>query len=133
LCGILFRIGDFLGIRLQTGWPIIDKADLAWVGSLFQTTLAPKLGDLLTAYLTFDGWASFFRDRLSRASHGRGRVLSMLGYSLLARSNTSFEEIRDVILEHSRLGAVGRLPERLDVQLERQQLLVEARFGKQIE
>jgi hypothetical protein len=128
-CGIRFTIGDLLGMKLQMGWTITEEAQLKEVGPLFQTALTARFPHLFEKYMAMNGWINHFQDKLKTDTGGRGRSWTMLGYCLLGRTNTTFEEIQQVIEAHSheQLKSVNRL----DMHLERQRVMVYERFGRQ--
>jgi hypothetical protein len=126
---IFFRLDEFFGRRLQTGWPVTNKLEAQEFGAMFRDKLVEKMPALLEKYLRIDGWIDHLRERLETLRAGRGHAWSMLGYALLSRENCSVEEICQVIEGHALEDSTRKLQNRIDLHLARQRTMVLTRFG----
>lgn len=120
-------------MKLQLdGWKITNNQELGAIGSLFRDVLTSHLPPMLSQLMDFDGWAKYFRDRISEQTAGRAMPWAMLGYSLLARPSCTLEEIQQVIASHAQEDGSKRLSNRADAHLQIQRTLVLQRFRASI-
>lgn len=132
LCGILIHVGDASGAKLQMGSTITNEVELAEVGPTLQTELDRHFSSAFNRYMNMNGWIDHFRQMLEKITTSRGLPWSMLGYSLLAREVTTFDEIQEVIKAHSREEPSNKTLNRLEMHLNTQRQIVYERFGKRV-
>ncbi|RMG13722.1 MAG: hypothetical protein D6731_11675 [Planctomycetota bacterium] len=128
--GLYYRLENLLGMKVGAGWVVADVGDVRRVGTFLQETVPPRFAALWPRLSTHAGWAREQRNLLASLPARRGYHWALLGYSLLACSETTFEEMREVILAHEAEKASRKTQNRLDVHIERQRRLVEQRFGR---
>jgi hypothetical protein len=104
-------------------------AELHKVGALFREALSSNYGMFNNRFNTLAGWIEYFRQQITKFPKGRGFYWAMLGYALLARPETSLQEIREVIESHARQDASKKWGNRLDIHLQKQRAIVNERFG----
>lgn len=123
---VSFRLDRLLGRKLTSGWAVRNDQQVLEVGMLFRDALALYFPRLFNKFMDINGWISHFREELCVRNRGKGLLWSLLGYSLLSRSTTTYDEINEVIEGHE--SEVG--DNKLAVHLERQRVMVRNRFGR---
>jgi hypothetical protein len=96
---------------------------------MFFAELTTRYGPMHDQFMEMSGWVDHFRRQLEGRTTVRADLSTKLGYSLLAREQTTFEEIKAVLEEHSRGDPAWRPGNRNDLHLERQKKMVRERYG----
>lgn len=129
--GIFYRLSE-LGIQEgfvspPGGWRIASDEEAELFRQMLERELLQRLTPLLNNLMTLNGWVDFFKQETRRYPCGRGRAWALLGYSLLANSDRSIEEIQAVIDEHAIQNGSKKIGNRLDSAIAKQRELLLAR------